>query len=552
MPLQKPISEEELKEEREEKLQEKLKSLREKELEREAVSKSNIFQLPYISLKGFPIDLEALSLIPKEMAQSAQIIVFSKKNEELQAGIVNPGNPELKKAVEKLKSEGFLCSFFIISQASLNYALNFYRQIIRPKQGIKKVEIGKEALVLAAEKIKNLAELNQKIRQISLSESISLILAGAAKAGASDIHLEPEEKKFFLRYRLDGVLQIVAEMPIDLFPKILSRIKFLAGIKINITDVPQDGRFTISLKDKEIDLRISTLPTPYGESVVMRLLGIGAYGLTLDKLGLRRREGKILEKEIQKPNGLILTTGPTGSGKTTTLYALINKKKSPKIKIITLEDPVEYRIEGITQTQLNPEVKMDFARGLRAILRQNPDVVMVGEIRDLETAEVACQAAQTGHLVFSTLHTNDATGVIPRLMTIGARPYIIAPALRVVIAQRLVRRLCLFCRTEYQPDKNEIEKFKKELSKFFPKKEIKKLYKAKGCKRCHMSGFSGRVGIYEVFENNEKMEQLISQRAPVQEISKAAKDQGMMTMRQDGFLKVIEGITSLDELNRVA
>jgi type IV pilus assembly protein PilB len=547
----KPISNQELVRQREEKLQEKLKSLQEKELEEEAASKASTFSFPYVALKDFPIDFEALSLISKELAQEAQIIIFSKKGNQLQAGVVDPSNQKLKEVAEKLKADGYGCNFFIISKASFDYAVKFYRQIIRPKRGIEKVEIEKEVLAGAAAKIRSLVDLRKMMRQISLSESISLILAGAAHTFASDIHLEPQEKQVFLRYRLDGVLQTVAEVPADLYPKLLARMKFLSGIKINITDVPQDGRFTITLKDKEIDLRVSTLPTPFGESLVLRLLGVGAYDLTLEKLGLRPREHKILKTEIAKPNGLILTTGPTGSGKTTTLYALLSEKKSPRIKIITLEDPVEYRLPGITQTQLNLESGVDFARGLRAILRQNPDVVMVGEIRDLETTEVACSAAQTGHLVFSTLHTNDAAGVIPRLMTLGARPYIIAPALRAVVAQRLVRRLCQNCKKEYKLEEEKAVEIKKELEKFFPNSGMKKIYKSAGCAKCHKTGFSGRVGIYEVFENTPKIEKLISERASLQEIFKAVLKQGMMTMRQDGLLKVLEGVTSLEEVERV-
>lgn len=549
--LQRPISSEELAKEREERLEEKLKSLRERELEREAQHISQAYNLPYIALKGFPFEKETMSLISEDLARGAKVIIFFQKENSLRLGAVDPANPKIREVVAILKKEDYDLHFYIISKASFDYAIKFYKQIIRPKKRIEKIEIEEKTLAAAISQIKDLADLRKKLRQISLSEAISLILAGAAHTQASDIHLEPEEKDVFLRYRLDGVLQTAAEVPAAVYPKILSRIKFLAGMKMNITDIPQDGRFTIALKNKEIDLRVSTLPTPYGESLVMRLLGVGAYDLTLEKLGLRERERKILEEEIKKPNGLILTTGPTGSGKTTTLYSLINEKKSPKIKIITLEDPVEYRIEGITQAQLNIEAGMDFGRGLRAILRQNPDVVMVGEIRDLETAETACQAAQTGHLVFSTLHTNDAAGVIPRLMTMGVRPYIIAPALRAAVAQRLVRRLCPFCKEAYQPEKKEIAIIKKELGEFFPKNEAKKLYKPKGCRKCHRTGFSGRLGVYEVFENSPEIEKLISERASAQEIFKAAIRQGMMTMRQDGLLKVLEGITSLEEVERV-
>lgn len=549
----KPISDKFLEEERERRLAEKIKKLKEKALEAEAEEIAKIVGLPYINLKGFPIEREAMILISEEQARKSETIPFYLKENTVRLGIANPTNPYIKEIVNFLKEKEYKLSLFIISRTSLNYALNFYKQILVPKKIIEKVEVKKEALEETKKTIKSLADLRKLIRKVSTTEAINIIFAGALLSQASDIHVEPEEKEVILRFRIDGVLQNVAKIPQEAYPKILSRIKYLSKLKINITDVPQDGRFTIKTDSKEIDIRVSTLPTAYGETIVMRLLGVGAVSLKLSDLGFRERELKILEEEIEKPNGMILTTGPTGSGKTTTLYASLNQIKSPETKIITLENPIEYRLEGITQTQIDPEAGMTFARGLRAILRQDPDVIMVGEIRDLETAEIAAQAALTGHIVFSTLHTNDAAGAIPRLINIGLRPYVIGPALSAVIGQRLVRRLCKFCRISYTPDKKLISELKKELGKFYPKEGIKMLYRAKpgGCPKCHETGYLGRIGIYEVFRVDEKIENLINQRASALDILKAAQEQGMMTMKQDGLLKAIEGITSIDEVKRI-
>lgn len=549
-----PVNDEFLEEERKRRLAEKIKKLREKAQEQEAQSIAQAVGLPYINLKGFPIEKSALILLSEEQARKAEVVSFYKKENTVKLGIADLTNPKTKEAIKILRDKDFKISLFIISKVSLDHALNYYKQIVIPRKKVEKIEIAAETLAQAMETTKTLADLRSQIRKVSVTEALNIIFAGAFLSRASDIHIEPEEEVVALRYRIDGVLQTVAEIPGTIYPKILSRLKYLAKLKINITDVPQDGRFTIVAKGKEIDIRVSTLPTAYGETIVMRLLGVGAVSLKLVDLGFRRREQEILIREIAKPTGLILTTGPTGSGKTTTLYAFLNQIKSPEIKIITLENPIEYRLEGISQTQIDPEKGLTFARGLRAILRQDPDVVMIGEIRDLETAEIAAQAALTGHLVFSTLHTNNAAGAIPRLINIGVRPYVIGPALSVVIGQRLVRRLCKFCRVSYVPDKSLISQLKKKLGKFYPKEGIKKLYKAKpkGCAKCHETGYVGRIGIYEVFCIDDKIEALINQRASALEISKAAQEQGMMTMQQDGLGKAIDGITSLEEVHRVA
>lgn len=549
----KKLSNKDLDEERERKLSEKLSGLREEALEREAANMAQGMGIPYINLKGFPVDKEALLLLSEKEAIEGRAIVFYAKENKIKVAVVDVTDKNTENIVNSLKDKGYEISLFLISETSFNYALKFYSQVVVAKKTIEKVEISEEDLKKAQNMVKDIADLKVMIRKASTTDIVNVIFAGALLTESSDIHIEPEEEDIMLRYRIDGVLQEITKIPQKSYPKILSRIKYLARLKLNVTDIPQDGRFTITSGDKEIDIRVSALPSGYGESIVMRLLGVGAIKLKLDDLGFREKELKLLRKEIAKPTGLILTTGPTGSGKTTTLYSCLNEVKSEEIKIITLENPIEYRLEGIVQTQIDEKKDMTFAKGLRSILRQDPDVIMVGEIRDYDTADIAAQAALTGHIVFSTLHTNDASGAIPRLVNMGVRPYTIGPALSVVIGQRLVRKLCDKCKEAYKPDEKVITELKNKLGKFYPKEGIKEIYKAseKGCTSCHETGYTGRSGIYEIFYVDEKMESLINQRASSQDILHAAIEQGMMTMEQDGLLKVIEGVTDLDEVNRV-
>ncbi len=543
-----------LEEEREKKLKEKMEALRLKEEEEETKKRAKTLGIPYINLVGFPVDKEALAILEEGKARVLGMVIFYKEDKTIHVGTPNLDSLEVKRVLEKIeKDKGLSAKVFLISQSSLAWALKVYKQIVIPKKIEKeKIEVAKEELPRAIRQVKRFTELGEKIKEIPITKLLGDILAGALVCEASDIHLEPEEKDLKLRYRIDGVLQDITTLHPVVYPKILSRIKLQAGLKINVTNIPQDGRFTIASDRKKIDLRISTLPSGYGETIVMRLLGVGATSLKIEDLGLKGKALDIVMEEIKQPNGMILTTGPTGSGKTTTLYAFLNTIKKPEIKIITLENPIEYKLPGIIQTQIDTGAGLTFPVGLKSILRQDPDVVMIGEIRDLDTAETASQAALTGHLVFSTLHTNDVAGVIPRLGNMGVRPHILAPALRVAIAQRLVRKLCQKCKKGYKPSKELITKLKKELGKYFPKKEIKKLHRAKGCSACHGTGYKGRIGIFEIFKVDRKVEDLINKRASSLEIMEhVIKDQDMLTMGQDGFLKAIEGITSVEEVERV-
>jgi type II secretory ATPase GspE/PulE/Tfp pilus assembly ATPase PilB-like protein len=361
-----------------------------------------------------------------------------------------------------------------------------------------------------------------------------------------------------VRYRIDGVLHDVATLPIEQWKKIISRIKLLAALKINVTNRPQDGRVTLKLSNNSLDVRVSTLPTIYGESVVMRILHSGSKGVTFDEMGLQGSAYDYLKREIERPNGMIITTGPTGSGKTTTMYAILRTLNKPGVRIITLEDPVEIKMEGINQSQVDAEKGYTFAKGLRSLLRQDPDICMVGEIRDLETAEIAIQSALTGHLMLSTIHTNSASGAIPRFLSMGVKPFLLSPALNSVIGQRLVRRICQHCIEEVTLSVEKAEQVRVALDKL-PIAEKQKInlqdlhfYRGKGCKKCSGLGYKGRVGIYEIFIMTPEIEQIIlSSQVSEYMIQDLAVKNGMVTMAQDGLLKALNKITSVDEVFRV-
>lgn len=387
----------------------------------------------------------------------------------------------------------------------------------------------------------------------STSDFFAVILAAGLSVSASDIHLESSKEDFLLRFRMDGLLHDVYRFPTALYGKVLSRVKLLAGLKINITNTPQDGRFTVKLDNADIEVRVSTLPSEFGEAVVMRILNPKEINLSLLDLGLRADNEDILNREIKKPNGMILVTGPTGSGKTTTLYACLRAVANPELKIITIEDPIEYHLKGIEQTQADIESGYTFAAGLRSILRQDPDVILVGEIRDEETAEIAIHASLTGHLVFSTLHTNTAIGAVPRLIDVGIKPSVIGPALSLVIAQRLVRRLCENCRREVAASEELSLKIKKLVSKL-PKtvktySVLPKMYESVGCDKCH-DGFRGRVGLFEFLKLDDDFEALINKDATEAAIRKLASEKGFVTMQIDGILKAIAGQTTLEEVEK--
>ncbi len=390
-----------------------------------------------------------------------------------------------------------------------------------------------------------------------ITELIEFIIAGSISLGASDIHLEPEEERAKLRLRIDGGLADIMFLDKKIYQTLVSRIKLLSKLKLNVSDRPQDGRFSVVFKNTVIEMRISSLPAEYGESIVMRILNPSSL-ISVESLGLRSDLVETFNKQIGQPNGMLIVTGPTGSGKTTTLYAILRKLNNPEVKIITIEDPIEYHMEGISQTQVDPKKGYDFASGLRSIMRQDPDVILVGEIRDLETAKIALQAALTGHLVLSTIHTNDAAGTISRLQALGEAPANIAPAINMAIGQRLIRKVCSKCAKNEEATNEEIEKIKqvlKNLSKKIEIPEIKKglkIPKAKGCKYCNNMGYRGRLGIYEFFTIDDDIEKFILTSPSTVALRDIAIKKGMVLMKQDGFIKILQGLTTIEEVEKVA
>lgn len=528
---------------------------------KEILAQNKAIQLgyKYISLRGFPIQIDVLEIIPEDKAKELKVIPIFKSGKLIKLASLDPVNPNLQQYLEDLtKEHPGQYELYLISEHSFEIGIKNYDRIPKRSVAVSGVSITAEDITKYQANT-DPDNLKAILDQANTTEIVTIIIAGALKRNASDIHIEAEEKDIIVRYRIDGSLYVVADLKKDTWPKIISRLKLLSHLKINITNQPQDGRFTIFLQSDKIEVRVSTIPTAYGESVVMRLLKSSATGLAFDDLGIRGVAYQDLKNQVERPNGMVITTGPTGSGKTTTLYAILNKLNQTDTKIITLEDPVEYKLHGINQSQIDHAAGYDFAKGLKSILRQDPDVVMVGEIRDFETADIAINAALTGHLVLSTIHTNSAAGAIPRFLAMGVKPFLLAPALNCVMAQRLVRKICTGCKQEDNLDKEKIEKIKKILSTLSPKSGYKvdinnlKFYKGTGCQACGNLGYKGRIGIYEIMAMNEEIEKVIlSGQVSEYVMQDLAIKNGMVTMAQDGLLKALDGITSVDEILSVA
>lgn len=519
-----------------------------------------VFGMPYIDLEDVNVNQDILFKIPENVARKYKIVAFAKKNGKLQIAISDPHNLQALEALEFIKQQNnYNVGIFIASDNGISYILNQY--------GTLRKEVGKaleEAIPenigieeVSEEEVEDKDRLNKVIQDAPISKVVSLIIKYAVSSKASDIHIEAEEKEIKVRYRIDGVLKQTITLPKHLLPAIVSRIKILANLKIDEQRLPQDGRFRNKFDGKEIDFRVSTFPSVNGEKVVMRILDTSTGILSLEQLGVMGSGFETLEKNIKKPHGMILVTGPTGSGKSTTLYAIIDRINNEGVNIVTLEDPVEYHMNGVNQSQIKPEIGYTFASGLRSILRQDPDVVMVGEIRDFETAEMAVHAALTGHIVLSTLHTNDAAGAIPRLIDMKVEPFLIASSVNVIVAQRLVRKVCSSCVTKRKPNAKELAAIREEINKM-PEKEKKeinitdiKIPEPKGCDKCQETGYKGRIGVYEVFSVDKPIEELIVKEVSASSIAKKAIENGMLTLKQDGILKVLKGITTLEEVWRV-
>jgi len=419
------------------------------------------------------------------------------------------------------------------------------------------VEISKEIIAEVQKKVNNIPTFKEFIESSldkNTTELLGIVLIGAINLNASDIHIEPEESKVQFRVRVDGMLHDVLEIDHKLYKALSSRIKLLSKLKLNVNDRPQDGRFSIVIAKDEIEIRTSVLPAEYGESIVLRILNPKSL-ISLEELGLRKDLLEMFNEEIEKPNGMVIVTGPTGSGKTTTLYAFLKKINKPEIKIITLEDPIEYHLDGISQTQVDTKKGYDFAKGLRSIMRQDPDAVLVGEIRDLETASTALQAALTGHLVFTTLHTNDAAGTIARLQALGEKAINISPAINLAIAQRLIRRVCQKCVVMEKPSEAELKLIKNVLKnvpkELYPDLDKIKIARAKGCKACNDTGYLGRISIFEALRVDDEIEKFIPVSPSIVALRELAIKKGMILMRQDGFIKVAQGITTIEEVERI-
>jgi type IV pilus assembly protein PilB len=506
--------------------------------------------IPYINLYGFPVDSQVLNLLPQQQAETLQAAVFYKEGRSLKLGAVE-FSPRLNLVLKQLQDQSYVVETYLISLSSFKHIFEGYSKIL--KGGRKSDAIN---LKSSDYKISSLKDLAKKFFTVSATEVIDELLGAALHLEASDIHLEPEATNVKVRFRIDGVLQDVLTLNLILHHQLISRIKILSKLKLNIISTPQDGSFSLTFDDSPIDIRVSVIPSAFGESIVMRLLRQDKGSLKFEELGITGLAQERILHEMTKPNGMILTTGPTGSGKTTTLYAILNKLNEPGVKIITLEDPVEYKIQGITQTPIDANAGMTFAAGLRAILRQDPDIIMVGEMRDLETSEIACQAALTGHIVLSTLHTNDAPSAVPRMLDLGIRSFILAPAINAIIGQRLVRKICPACKQSYKLPGNlqsRVDMILQSIPRTSRADVPKDLtfYHSPGCAKCNGLGYKGRVGIYEVFAISDAIEELINRPATTTEIKKQAITEGMLTMAQDGVLKVLQGITDVEEVFRV-
>lgn len=542
-----------------EKFEHKMKEMELKAKESQVEQQAAGMSMPYINLVNFPISAEALKAVPEASARENKMVCFYFTPDNMKIGCVEYTELVKEFAFQLGERHHAQVEIYLISEHSLETAIKLYATLPIIKPITKDINITDEELNRFQESIDNLQGLQEIFKNVSITDILTLMIAAALKTNSSDIHVEAEEKGIAVRYRIDGVLHEVANLPKEQWKRFVSRIKLLAGLKINITDKPQDGRVTLKLSKGSLDVRVSTMPTTYGESIVMRILHSGSKGVTYDELGLRGEAYERLRHEVERPNGMIITTGPTGSGKTTSLYAILRTLNKPGVKIITLEDPVEIKMEGINQSQVDPSHDYTFAKGLRSILRQDPDICMVGEIRDLETAEIAIQAALTGHLMLSTIHTNSASGAIPRFLSMGVKPFLLAPALNAIIGQRLVRRICEFCKEETQLNAEHMERVMGLLNTL-PEAEKKNVnfkdlhfYAGKGCPKCSGLGYKGRIGIYEIFTMNKEIEQnILSGSVSEYTIQEIATKNGMVTMVQDGILKALDKITSVEEVFDVA
>lgn len=514
----------------------------------------------YIDLRRFPIVPEALGMIPEEQARELKVVAFYRDADSFRLAAIDPTDTRVVDLQQELETKFHVKGgMYALSTTSLEKAFALYKAIPKIKEVTRDVSIDEATLAKFREEVQSFDALRAKVQTVNTTDVVALVLASAVNNRASDVHVEAEKEGITIRLRLDGVLQDVATVDASRWKQIISRIKLISGLKINVIDKPQDGRFTIRIDGVEVDVRVSTIPTVFGESVVMRLLRPMTDKITVESMGFAGKALADLTAAMNKPNGMIITTGPTGSGKTTTLYTMLRQLNTSDVKIITLEDPVEYKLEGIAQSQIDASHDYTFAKGLRSILRQDPDIVMVGEIRDLETAEVAIQAALTGHLMLSTIHTNSAPGAIPRFLSMGVKPFLLAPALSVIMGQRLARKLCEKCKVPAVPDAAQLAQAQELVAAISPKSGVVvDLSKAtwmgpKGCDACGNLGFKGRIGIFEVLVMSDAIKDIMGTAdVPEHHVLRVAVEEGMVPMITDGIIKASQGITTIDEVLRVA
>ena len=511
-------------------------------------AKAEILKIPYVDVSATSIAPEALNLLPEAVADKYLVLpfAFDKEKQTLSIVMANPIDLQALEFIEKktgMRLQPFLGETSkLTKQIKERYAQSLSSEV---------TEALKETTSAQSKKM-TVDELSGGvIREAPIAKIVSTILEFAIKVRASDVHIEPLEEKTRVRYRIDGILYEKLILPRSVHDSVISRIKILSHMKIDEKRIPQDGRFNFRTGDEEVDLRVSSLPSVHGEKIVMRLLSKAMHVPELQELGLRGRALTNLQAAIRVPHGIVLVTGPTGSGKTTTLYSLLNMINTPRVNIMTLEDPVEYQIGGITQVQTNPQAGLTFSSGLRSFLRQDPNIIMVGEIRDKETAELAIQASLTGHLVFSTLHTNSASGALPRLLDMEMEPFLLASSMTCIVGQRICRKVCESCKEAYEPAAAVVADVKKVLGPLLITTKIQ-FYRGKKCAECNGTGYSGRIGIFEVLPVTEKIGRLILEHSPSSKIETEAKLNGMIDMKQDGYLKTLEGLTTLEEVLRVA
>lgn len=527
------------------------------------------YHIPYVDLTKVVLENEALKALPEDKARELEVAPFNIAGRKILIAVRAPEHEGLHALEADLKRNGYIVSWFMASRASLEKAWRRYEEISQAEK-IKagSLDISGDMLVKTAEKIKLLEDIKTMIDSTNaetsthrVSKIIEIIFAGSIALGASDVHIEPGESAVHLRIRLDGILHQIVDLDYKTFDFITSRLKLLSGLKL-AKNKAQDGRFSIFVKGEEISMRTSIVPGAFGEGIVMRILNPKSIQVKLEEMGIEKKMFEIISREIEKPNGLILITGPTGSGKSTSLYAFLRRIYSPEIKIITIEEPIEYHLEGITQTQTNPERGYDFLDGLKSALRQDPDVIMVGEIRDGDTAKIAVESSLTGHMVFSTLHTNNAAGVVPRLIDLGVNPKILASALSLSIAQRLTRKLCNSCKVKRPVTKEEedvirktlerAEKAGKDLQEYgVSSKQKIELYTAPGCPACNGIGYKGRIGVFEAILADEALQNIMPKNPSEREIKQIAEKQKILNMVEDGLIKCITGVTSIEELKKV-